>query len=538
MKIKKQLGRFVTRQTIALILCLFAVLAVILTKNKLKETKEKAETLGNLAAALIDADQLHDYSYSMETDDEFLEIYESLASLKSKFDDCVYLYLFCPEDEAARYVYNIYTAAEREEDPSIDPCSDLGDIESWDNLGSSYDIYKTGELMKKVDMEPFSQYGYLVSYYVPAYGADGTIKVLIGVDFSLIEFLKFQGSLLGLILLFTIFISATMAILQAKTIDKAIVTPIEVIGEKTLNYAKSNHMGKLEEYLLPVVQNPVSELECLSVNINQMMNEIDNYIENIKNITAERERIETELSVATTIQAGNLPKVFPTTKEFDLFASMTPAKEVGGDFYDFFMVDDDHLGMIIADVSGKGVPGAMFMMISKVLLENTAKTGKSPKETLEIVNNQLCENNEAEMFVTVWYGVLDLNTGVITAANAGHEFPAVRHGDGNFELFQDRHGLVLAGMEGSRYREYQFTLEKGDSLFVYTDGVAEATSAENELFGTERMLDALNIDPRCDVRTRLTNVKSGIDAFVKEAPQFDDITMLSVNFFGRENSEA
>ena len=534
MKIKKQLAGFIKFQTLILVIGIFCVLAVILTSNELQETRERAETLGKLAVAEFDADELYEYTQTGEPDEKFVNIYENLADLKSQFDDCVYLYAFCPHDENVTYLYNVYTEAERQEYEVTDVTSDLCDIEQWSNLGSAYDIYKTGEEMTKVDMEPFSQYGYLVSYYVPAYGSDGSVKVIVGVDFSLIDFIKFMAGLMGMVLLFIILISVIAAVYEAKAIDKAVVKPIEKIGEKTLKYARSNHMGKLEEYLLPVVANPVSELECLSVNINDMMEEIDHYIENIKTITAERQRIETELSVATAIQEGNLPKNFPSTPEFDLFASMTPAKEVGGDFYDFFMIDDDHLGIIMADVSGKGVPGAMFMMISKVLLENVGKTCLSPKETLEKVNNQLCDNNQAEMFVTVWYGILDLNTGVITAANAGHEFPAVRHNNGSWELFQDKHGFVLAGMSGVKYKEYEITLEKGDSLFLYTDGVAEATSAENELFGTDRMLEALNKDPGCDVRTRIANVKEGIDAFVKEAPQFDDITMLTVNFRGRE----
>lgn len=244
-----------------------------------------------------------------------------------------------------------------------------------------------------------------------------------------------------------------------------------------------------------------------------------------------RQRIETELNVATQIQADMLPSIFPAfpeRPEFDIYASMTPAKEVGGDFYDFFLVDDDHLAMVIADVSGKGVPAALFMVIAKTLLKNAVQTGLSPKNALEKVNNQLCENNEAEMFVTVWLGVYQISTGKLIAANAGHEYPAIRRANGQFELFTDRHGFVVAGMENARYREYELVIGVGDTLFVYTDGVTEATNGANTLYGTDRMLAALNQDCSLGPEGLLHQVKADIDCFVGTAPQFDDITMLSL----------
>ena len=244
-----------------------------------------------------------------------------------------------------------------------------------------------------------------------------------------------------------------------------------------------------------------------------------------------RQRIETELNVATQIQADMLPSIFPAfpeRSEFDIYAGMTPAKEVGGDFYDFFLVDEDHLALVIADVSGKGVPAALFMVIAKTLLKNAVQMGSSPKEALEKVNNQLCENNEAEMFVTVWLGVYEISTGRLTAANAGHEYPAIRRAGGQFELLQDRHGFVLAGMENARYREYQLEIGVGDTLFVYTDGVAEATDEANTLYGTDRMLAALNRNCELGPEKLLHQVKADIERFVGAAPQFDDITMLSL----------
>lgn len=252
----------------------------------------------------------------------------------------------------------------------------------------------------------------------------------------------------------------------------------------------------------------------------------------------ERERVINELSMANSIQTGILPHVFPAfpdRKDFDLYASMDPAKEVGGDFYDFFLIDDDHLCLVIADVSGKGVPAALFMMNSKVLIKTLASENIPPAEVLEKANKEICENNQMEMFVTVWIGILELSTGRLTAANAGHEYPVLRHADGFFELVKDRHGLVIGGMEGMKYKDYELQLEPGDKLFVYTDGVPEATRADKEMFGTDRMLEALNADRNASPEQMLKNVSKAVRAFVKDAEKFDDLTMLGMEYKGPDN---
>ncbi|MBQ7500467.1 MAG: serine/threonine-protein phosphatase [Clostridia bacterium] len=246
---------------------------------------------------------------------------------------------------------------------------------------------------------------------------------------------------------------------------------------------------------------------------------------------------QTELNMATEIQASMLPSIFPAfpnREEFDLYASMDPAKEVGGDFYDFFMIDDDHLGVVIADVSGKGVPAALFMMISKTVVQNFAMLGIGAAETLKRANDSLCAQNKMEMFVTTWIGILELSTGNMTCASAGHAYPAICPG-GQFELLKDKHGFVLGGMEGAKYKEYEILLDKGDKIFVYTDGVPEATNANTELFGTDRMIEALNGDPAADPKTTLRNVRASVDEFVGVAEQFDDLTMLCLEYRGRHD---
>ena len=331
----------------------------------------------------------------------------------------------------------------------------------------------------------------------------------------------------------TIFSMAVVTILclafYLSYIFRTMIVPINMISDEVGHFVKnSNQVSKRLSSI-----RTRDEIQDLGENILKMEQDINHYIDNLTAVTAEKERIGAELDVAKHIQASMLPCIFPAfpeRHEFDIYATMTPAKEVGGDFYDFFLVDDDHLAMVMADVSGKGVPAALFMMISKTLIKSAAQAGLSPKEVLEKVNNQLCENNEAEMFVTVWLGILEISTGKMVCANAGHEYPAIKRKDGSFELFKDKHGFVLAGMEGTRYKEYELELAKGDAIFVYTDGVAEATNTQEELYGTDRMINALNKQQNVSCERLLEIVHQDVDAFVAEAPQFDDITMLCLEF--------
>lgn len=321
--------------------------------------------------------------------------------------------------------------------------------------------------------------------------------------------------------------------------EKHITIPMENLALIAGEYSRAeNDRGLNTKWIVDECrkyENVHGEAGTLAKAFGEMAVNIEKYVENITAITAENERIGAELNVATQIQADMLPNIFPTFSardEFDIFASMDPAKEVGGDFYDFFFTDENHLALVIADVSGKGVPAALFMVIAKTLIKNQALTGQSPKDILMTVNNQLCENNKAEMFVTVWLGILDIRTGLMTAANAGHEYPVICKEGGEYELFKDKHGFVLAGMEDSRYREYEVQLDKGDTLFVYTDGVPEATDSRKELYGTERLLNALNRNLTASCEETVEKVREDIDRFVGEAEQFDDITMLCFRLSG------
>lgn len=292
-------------------------------------------------------------------------------------------------------------------------------------------------------------------------------------------------------------------------------------------------LGKITEGNLDEVVNvrTSSEFNSLSNDINQTVDTLKGYI------TAAEHRMEQELEYARVIQESALPRNFDVPRsDFNIYAMMDPAKEVGGDFYDFFVVAPDVLALVIADVSGKGIPAALFMMRSKTLIQNLAKMGRKPSEILYVANNALCEGNDAGTFVTVWVGIMDLKTGKMTCANAGHEYPALMHAGGDYELCHDKHGLVLAGMPNVKYTEYELQLDPGDRLFVYTDGVPEALNEQTEQYGTDRMCAALNRVKDLSAQETLETVREDISAFVGDAEQFDDITMLGF-FYNGYNDE-
>ena len=309
-----------------------------------------------------------------------------------------------------------------------------------------------------------------------------------------------------------------------------ITDPLNTITRRVASMGVRNQQFTMED-----VYRTGDEIEVLAESFAKQSARTALYIEQIQRVTAEKERIGAELDMASRIQGSQLPNLFPPfpdRKEFSLYASMDPAKEVGGDFYDFFMIDEDHMGFVIADVSGKGVPAALLMMVSRVLIKSGLQNGKSPAETLASVNNQLCESNDEEFFVTVWLAVLELSTGNGIAANAGHEHPVLRRAGGKYELQVYRHSLAVGVMKDVPFRQHGFHLNPGDSFFVYTDGVPEATDRNSELYGTGRMLEALNRDADAEPDQVLANLTADINRFVDGAEQFDDITMLGFRYRG------
>ncbi len=334
-------------------------------------------------------------------------------------------------------------------------------------------------------------------------------------------------------LLFVAMMVAVAIGLSLFLLRRMAIKPLRQLSAAATAFAAGDGSYRREDVVnLPI--RSTDEIGDLYREIRSMQTRIIDNAENLTRMNAEKERISMELDLATRIQAHMLPSsfpAFPDRTEFDVYASMNPAKEVGGDFYDFFLLDDDHLALVIADVSGKGVPAALFMMVSKILFKNYAMTGLSPAGVLEAVNHQICSNNPEQMFVTVWMGILEISTGRLTAANGGHEYPLLKQPESGFAVYKDKHGFIIGGMDGMKYRDYELTLRPGARLFVYTDGVPEATDAQNELFGLDRTLNALNQNGG-DPRTDLERVHSAVNAFVGSAEQFDDLTMLCLEYRG------
>lgn len=400
-------------------------------------------------------------------------------------------------------------------------------------LADSNYIYQTGKRSGNY-FYSHSDFGYNTSAIVPIQNSHGQVVAILGVELTMktlqnarMEYILYTVALGALLTAFII-------VLFLVYIRQKVIRPIHVITEEAEAFV--NEETEVSDRLPQISTG--DEIQQMADSILQMEYDIGSYIEKLTQVTAERERIGAELNVATRIQADMLPSIFPAfpdREEFDIYASMVPAKEVGGDFYDFFMINENRLAIVVADVSGKGVPAALFMVISKTLLKNHAQNGLSAREILETVNDKLCENNKAEMFVTVWLGILDIPSGKLTCANAGHEKPALCRAGQPYELVKDKHGFVLAGMEHMPQHEYEIQLSPGDKLFLYTDGVVEATNAEEELYGTERMVKALNKTIDVSTDQTLAILKADIDEFVGEAPQFDDITMLCLNYKGTGN---
>ncbi len=320
--------------------------------------------------------------------------------------------------------------------------------------------------------------------------------------------------------------------------EKKISRPIEKLAKIAGSYYSGRSTDSQRNKLLSeceVYAKDSTEVGELARSYMSMIRDLGKYVDNLQSVMAEKERINAELKLASDIQAHMLPCIFPPFPEhceFELYALMHPAKEVGGDFYDFFMIGENRLALVVADVSGKGVPAALFMVITKTLIKNYTQMGNEPSEVFTIVNRLLCDGNDAGLFVTAWMGVLDIKTGELTYVNAGHNPPLLKRADGEFEYLRERSGLVLAGMENIKYRQSHLSVSPGDRLFLYTDGVTETTDTQQRLYGEERLRGFLNSHSHCDTEAMLKELRLSLQDFAGDAPQFDDITMLLMDFHG------
>ena len=371
----------------------------------------------------------------------------------------------------------------------------------------------------------------LATALVPIRAMDNEVQALVGVDLSVAAVWESLMNMYIMLAITIVAITCVGMIIHYRNLDRTLIQPITTLKNGTDELV--NKLDSEEAFVSGI--HTGDELEALAHSIEEMDRSLKHYVRENTAITAERERLNTELELAGSIQMDMLPcdfPPFPERSEFDLYASMNPAKEVGGDFYDFFLVDEYHLALVIADVSGKGIPGALFMMMVKIMVQNCVLAGLSPKQVMEQVNEQIAENNSESMFVTVWLGILDIPSGKLTAVNAGHEYPIFKKPGGCYELIKDKHGMAVGTMEGICYREYEMQFEPGSSLFVYSDGLPEANNRAEELFGMARTVAALNENPDLSPEETLCAVERAVDTFVGDAPQFDDLTMLCFAYHG------
>jgi len=500
------------------------------TNAQLSEYAEGAFKVAQTAALSVDANELDAYKDSQGRGQKYLNVWTSLART-------------CNSTQST-FIY------------VIEPDADYKHITFWFstvNTGTSYTLYPFGYYRETTNEDYEKKYkrimeddserelvirdqGYIetdphITAMVPLKTKEGDVVAILCVQRQMEDLVETRNQFLISIFAALLGLAIIAVVILWLYLRTMLLKPVKEITEEASRFATENIYT--ESKLTDTIRNK-DEIGLLAASIDQMEEQVRSYVDDLKEATAKEERIGTELALATRIQTGMLPHNAPDRSEFALSASMRPAREVGGDFYDYFMIDDDHLCMVMADVSGKGIPAALFMMASKIILANNAKMGRSPAQILEQANASICSNNELEMFVTVWLGILEISTGKLTAANAGHEYPALMQPGGPFELYKDKHGFVIGGMDGMRYTEYELRMQPGTKLFLYTDGVPEATDTELHMFGADRMLDALNAAKAAAPEEILKTVRREVDVFSAGAEQFDDLTMLCLEYKGAQ----
>ena len=486
---------------------------------------EKYEYTGNAMAetlaAWVDGDKALSYLETGVPDEYYDQVLEDVNDFQEYFEP-LYVYIAIPTEDNVLYLWSNGFSGEET----------IGYTTGYAAGGKEWMIGRlNGEDVERLRFVEDPEFGSIATAAAPIYNSAGEPVALACVDFSVEEITDVLINIIVKINILVFTLVSLYIVINYWYVQRQVVTPIGELTSAAKEMAIS--LETQEPYKSKI--HTGDELEVLSDAFERMDVELRDYFNENMKITAEKERIGAELNMAANIQSSQLPSTFPAfpdRKDFDIHASMTPAKTVGGDFYDFFLVDDDHIALVMADVSGKGIPASLFMMISKLLIQSRVMMGESPAEALSNSNAQLMQNNAAHQFVTVWLAVFDLKTGKGIAANAGHEHPVIRRANGLYELVEYKHNPPVATMKKMKFKDHEFELHPGDSLFVYTDGVAEATNEHDELFGTERMLDALNSDPDASCEQVLNNVMNGINEFVEGAEQFDDITMMSFHYYG------
>lgn len=471
------------------------------------------------------AEYLSQYT-GISEQESFTTLYDTLYKIKTA-NNVLSLYISYMDSESMTGIYII------DADKTETGCP----TGTWDIIyPQNYEAMKHPENGFEAYITDTEEYGWLCSAGAAVLDDSGKAVAHVFTDISMESVMADRQAFLMRLCAILIGVTTVITLALIKVVNTALVKPINSLASAASSYVEAKEEGEVSALALLDIHTG-DEVENLSHALKRMERDINGYIENLTHVTAEKERIGAELSVATHIQASMLPCIFPAfpnRREFDIYATMTPAKEVGGDFYDFFLVDDDHLAVVIADVSGKGVPAALFMVIAKTLIKDHTQSGKPPEEVFTEVNRQLCEANDENLFVTAWMGVLEISTGKLVYVNAGHNPPVIGRKNGETEFLRSRPGFVLAGLDFTKYRAGSLELMPGDLLYLYTDGVTEAMNTAQELYGEERLKRTLDANVSAAPEEIFKAVKKDLDDFVADAPQFDDITMLAMRYLGRE----
>ena len=485
---------------------------------------EIANGIAEYAALIMDPETLEQYLETKTADEAYNSTREQLQHTADA-EDCSVIYVakVHTDTKEREYIYNVVSKAS-----GFSPY-EIGFRDTVnDEFLKVYDSILKGETQLHNFM--YSRKGYTTSVY-PVEDADSGVVAIVGVVKNMDLLTSAKNSYICQIILIEALIAILSGVVWVVYMRRRIVVPVQQLSEAALNMVEHLEDGNSPE----LVVKHEDELRELADSFATMYREVGAYIAKLETVTAEKERIGAELDVAAKIQSSMLPCIFPAfpdRNEFDIYATMDPAKEVGGDFYDFFMVDADHLAFVVADVSGKGVPAALFMVIGKTLIKDHTGLHDDLGEVFTEVNNILCASNSEEMFITAFEGVLNLKTGELRYVNAGHEIPFLCRKGGVFEPFKVRAGFVLAGMQGIRYRAGSIQLEPGDKVFQYSDGIPEAINSEKAPYGMKRLESVLAKNSEKAPSELLPLVKADVDAFVGDADQFDDITMLCIEFKG------
>lgn len=534
MKEQKSIRRISLKTKFAsasLILALVLSLVIVLISyfsyrdSMFKRYEENITALVKTASVYVPVDKVNQYYETGQPDADYELLIREFQIIQEQ-NQLEYLYAYVPTEKGLK-VFGQGTK------PGMAGHFELGDF-----LGTEYfpqaDIDAANRLFTdpeapKIVITNESEFGYLITAFNVLKDAQGNPVLVIGADMSMRDINSTLSNYIILVSSIAVLILILFITIYLLFLNKSIIDPLQVIVDNATDFVNTNIDDNLNEIVaLNIEVNTGDEIEILAEAFNKMTSDIIRYIKELTSVTSERERIETELRIATLIQEGMLPRNFeyPDRHEFTLYASMRAAKDVGGDFYDFFFVDDDHFCITIGDVSGKGVPAALFMAMAKATVKDLVLRRLPVDEVMTEANVTLCNNNEQGMFVTLLIAIINVKTGVFQWCDAGHDPAIIWKKDGQVEMLTGKKGFVCAGIETAKYKMNESKIEKGDVIYLYTDGIPEANNTKKEFYGLERLQTLVAAKKEHDIKALCADILADVDQFADREPQFDDITML------------